>query len=390
MHYDSISSEIAARIVSSLKDSIQYDITFIDTKGTIIACTDPIRVGKVHGGAVDMLANDMQTLVVVDDTSYPGSRSGINMRLSLNGRTIGIVGITGIPDEVARYGDVIRRMTELMLLKEQHDRQMLQQSFDINRFLSRWVQETVPLNDEFLLTGLKLGIDVTVMRRVVIAQQDPRESRGNTSLHGSCSETKHFINQLLQKALGEDFRNLYYFDGSMLIMLLKEENEDALCRFLMSFRQEVLENTNITLCFSCDNVSSSKWDVRNAYQRALQTMRERRPMEPISIYKNLCAAQLLRYVPKDIRRKYISKIFPGQTAQQIGEWCRLIDFVLDNNGSINAIAEQLYIHKNTVQYRIKKLENISGLDCRSAHDIPALYIAKVLWEQQNDESDDIK
>ena len=119
MQIDSISNKTAAKIVSSLKDSIQHDITFMDTQGTIIACTNPDRVGILHGGAVAMLERGLQTLVVPDNIAYPGTRSGINMRLCMNEKTVGIVGITGPPDEVARYGDVIRRMTELLLLQEE-------------------------------------------------------------------------------------------------------------------------------------------------------------------------------------------------------------------------------------------------------------------------------
>ena len=177
---DSISKETANKIVNTLKDAIQHDITFMDTQGCIIACTDPARVGKIHGAAQEMLKNHQRTLVVLSDEFYEGTRSGINMSLNFHDKVVGIVGITGCPDAVEPYGEVIRRMTELMLLEDEHNRKMAQHRYNIERFLHQWVQENVPFSDEFMRCGLTLGIDCSILRRVIVAVPDmePQEENG--------------------------------------------------------------------------------------------------------------------------------------------------------------------------------------------------------------------
>ena len=49
-----------------------------------------------------------------------------------------------------------------------------------------------------------------------------------------------------------------------------------------------------------------------------------------------------------------------------------------SNGSINAIASELFIHKNTVQYKINKIISRTGLDPRIMSNLTSLYLAG-LW-----------
>ena len=71
---ESISKETAGKIVSVLKDSINHDITFMDTTGHIIACTDAKRVGNMHNGPIALLKGNLPMLAVYNDHDYPGTR----------------------------------------------------------------------------------------------------------------------------------------------------------------------------------------------------------------------------------------------------------------------------------------------------------------------------
>jgi len=52
-----------------------------------------------------------------------------------------------------------------------------------------------------------------------------------------------------------------------------------------------------------------------------------------------------------------------------------------NNGSINATSEELFVHKNTLQYRLKKVKEITGYDPRKLRDFTILYLAILLYKQ---------
>lgn len=52
-----------------------------------------------------------------------------------------------------------------------------------------------------------------------------------------------------------------------------------------------------------------------------------------------------------------------------------------NDGSINLTSKELYIHKNTLQYRLKKIKELTGYDPRKLRDFSILYIATLLYRQ---------
>ena len=60
---------------------------------------------------------------------------------------------------------------------------------------------------------------------------------------------------------------------------------------------------------------------------------------------------------------------------QIREFIALLDAWFAAEGSVSAASAALYIHKNTLQYRLKRLAEISGLDVRLPSQAPALYLA---------------
>lgn len=57
------------------------------------------------------------------------------------------------------------------------------------------------------------------------------------------------------------------------------------------------------------------------------------------------------------------------------EFVLLLEAWFAAEGSLNTAAQNLYIHKNTLQYRLKRLAEISGLDARRPSQAPALYLA---------------
>ena len=98
-----ISRAMAQQIVDTVKDVCSQNINFIDEKGIIVASTDRDRVGTYHevGYRVVLEGN---TIEVTDDNSFRGTRKGINIPITYNGRIIAVIGISGEVEEVRISG----------------------------------------------------------------------------------------------------------------------------------------------------------------------------------------------------------------------------------------------------------------------------------------------
>jgi carbohydrate diacid regulator len=84
---------------------------------------------------------------------------------------------------------------------------------------------------------------------------------------------------------------------------------------------------------------------------------------------------MLDHVSREEKQAFLRKLFPGCSTDQIREYILLLDAWFAAEGSLSAIAQTMFIHKNTIQYRLRRLAEITGLDVRKPSQAPALYLA---------------
>lgn len=133
-----ISKDFAQSIVTEMKKIINQDLNYINVDGTIIASTDKNRIGTFHE-AGKLAAMNEKNIVIEYDEQYRGSRKGINLPVYYNNEVIGVIGITGEREEVEKYGKIIKRMTEILIIefsmKELENKEIEQQRLMLENIL---------------------------------------------------------------------------------------------------------------------------------------------------------------------------------------------------------------------------------------------------------------
>lgn len=94
--------ELAAELVEVTSSLVSgRTINVMDTEGIIIASTEKRRIGTFHQGAREAVLTGKLVNIRKDQLDrYPGAKEGCNMPLRVNGSIIGVVGIYGDPDEI--------------------------------------------------------------------------------------------------------------------------------------------------------------------------------------------------------------------------------------------------------------------------------------------------
>ena len=110
-----ISPQHAQHIVDEMKRSIHRDMNIMNCQGIIIASTNPSRCGQLHQGASQLIAQGLRQKTVWQDDPAQGVQAGINLPIVITGELAGVIGITGAPEEVGIFGEIIKRMTEILL-----------------------------------------------------------------------------------------------------------------------------------------------------------------------------------------------------------------------------------------------------------------------------------
>ncbi|MGN0969664.1 MAG: PucR family transcriptional regulator, partial [Evtepia sp.] len=89
------------------------------------------------------------------------------------------------------------------------------------------------------------------------------------------------------------------------------------------------------------------------------------------------------------KQEYLRKIFRGCTAEEVADHVALLEVFFAVEGSLQRAAQRLFIHKNTMQYRLKRLAEDTGLDVRKPSQAPSLYLAMLLYLDLSRGDDDL-
>lgn len=366
-----ISRTSAQQIVEEIGKLVRQNINLMDETGHIIASNDPSRVGKFHPGAYEVLTKHLSELYITGEWEQSDNRvrQGINLPIEVEGQLEGVIGITGLYDEVIQYGQIVKKMAEI-LVKERiaMDEQRLDQRIR-TRFLEEWIMGNGLANLQSLSErGFSLGIDIRIPRRCVVVSPRHLESYLNSM------EGQVFLEQVESVVTAQLPRSsMVLRNAGRQILLLPNRSDRELITLCQKLTDAVSRRLNVQLVCGIDGRAS---DIHTACIQANRAWRfANHAVQQIVVFDSLHAELVLDHIPKDRKQSYLHRIFPDCTTSQIREFISLLEAWFAAEGSLGAAANALYIHKNTLQYRLKRLAEISGLDVRLPSQAPALYLA---------------
>ncbi len=96
-------------------------------------------------------------------------------------------------------------------------------------------------------------------------------------------------------------------------------------------------------------------------------------------YENLGIGRLIYQLPINLCRIFVKEVFKDVLPEDIDEEILVtVNKFFENNLNVSETSRQLYIHRNTLVYRIEKLEKAIGLDMRNFDDALTFKIASMV------------
>ncbi|MFT0869638.1 sugar diacid recognition domain-containing protein [Pseudomonas sp. CAM1A] len=112
--------DLAQDIVDRAMAILPCNVNVMDSQGLILGSGEAERINTRHEGAQLVLANGRIVELDVEAAKcLKGVQPGVNLPLMLDGRLIGVLGLTGDPRQLRTYGELVR-MTAEMLLAQRH------------------------------------------------------------------------------------------------------------------------------------------------------------------------------------------------------------------------------------------------------------------------------
>lgn len=354
-----LSKTIADQIVSQLSQIIEQHINVMDTQGMIISSTDPKRIGTFHGGAQKIIAEKLSELMIVNDSEYLGAKNGINLPIEFNNEIIGVIGMTGNYDLVYKYGQIIKKMTEILLLDTYLREQSTIEQKARDRFLEEWIFGRYEINypDEFQTRAISLGIDVKTPKRILVfALRSSDHSMISDQIQTNIS---HRIRAFL-KTIPQAF---LFRTATLYICVFNQQEDHVIHQIAEHIYAMVKEN------FKCDPYigidSNTVKPITRSFKNAnLALQLALKSDHPIQVFDTLNFDLYITRMSENDRVQFIENLFPNQTLDEIGHHVEALRTLYQAEGSIQLASDLLFIHKNTLQYRLNKIEQLTTHDPR--------------------------
>lgn len=374
----------AQKIVNKLMNILGKNINIMNKDGIIIASGNKGRIGDFHGAAKDAVEQKSEIIVNEENSlKYEGSKAGVNIPIYYKREVIGVVGITGEPSEVKGYGLIVKELVELMIHEDERRKFELFQSRAIKSFAKELVKYHSEEDYQVLSSRAKLVQFNFDIPRILISIEI---CDFNNIIAAYMEDTEVMIQRLKQQIIDEisSISNpeidivLNMVEDEFVIFKSGYEDIDNYCTKL----KEILwDNLGIKVYIAVGGVCRNLKQYHAAYLLATDTLNigRRINQDKLIYFSGDYKLQLLiSSINKEQKQQFLSSfgtLFNNKDDESTKELLNTIKFYFENKMSIKDTASALFVHRNTILYRINKFIEIYNIDVTDPYQCMMVYIA---------------
>ncbi len=357
MAINKIKLRFAQEIVDAVKEVVDKNINFIDINGIIIASTDKERINTFHEAGYKSIST-LKNITVNGDDEYKGAKKGINYPIVISNEAVGSIGITGEPDEVSRFGFLVTKITEIFIKEQQLNYRYEYDKHRINHVVKSLIYDSIEDKKEIENILDEFGIELEEKFAVVIFKiakfNDVRE----------LEKVENDIKSVL-KDIGNIFK-IYVYPNEF-IALVNEVKYNKLRKIYMN----TLKKYEGSLTGGVGRLKDL-YDTHKSYSEARSALKySAKNHEILTYFDTLSLELILESIDEEIKEQYVDKVL-----KELDEGEReLLRSFYRNEMSLKSTSEELFIHKNTLQYRLEKIYQKTGFNPRSFNEAVVFYLA---------------
>ncbi len=351
--------DLAQDIVDRAMAILPCNVNVMDSQGLILGSGERERINTRHEGAQLVLANGRIVELDTDAAKcLKGVQPGVNLPLMLDGRLIGVLGLTGDPVQLRTYGELVR-MTAEMLLAQRHlqveQQWRRQRCDDLLALLLGGSGDSPRLLDEAQQLGLK--------------PQLPRVPCLFELRSGPPAEA-------LSAWLLSRYPESWCVSPSRESLLWCRPASVALdeSRLFERLQRHGWEVERLAL----GSVAQSLEQLRRGYRRVRDLLAYGREVLPderlLSLARYRLPALLWRHRNDDALDELLEPLLrirakdgSGQLLPTLRAWCA-------HDGQSQACADALGIHRNSLRYRLERVAELGEVDPLRLEGMLSLYL----------------
>jgi carbohydrate diacid regulator len=395
-----ILEHIAQDIVEKTSEILQYPISITDNEGIIIGSTDKSRIGIFHQPSLEVIKKN----VVVDCKNEIEKKilPGVSAPLKFNNKVIGVLGIVGDPREVEKYVQLVKNQVEMMCQEAFRNEMFELKEKMVEMFVHQLIhynQKESEINDHLLKYAKLLEIDLHTNRVCLIidiSSLPEKISTKSDELFGSFPfqyfqrEVLSFLHLIFQENKDDivSFLNLERF------IVIKSLPYKQSFTSLIESLEEKLKKINsfletkyrVSASIAVGDISNSLSGISESYQNTLKAMNIGLRFEKesnIHVYNE--RETLFRVLPgeltSDYQKKLLELISPFLEHDNYDVLASTFIGFCKYSMNLSVASRNMFIHRNTIIYRLEKIGEITSLNTSSFEHCMLLYTAIQCYEE---------
>ncbi|SER83397.1 CdaR family transcriptional regulator [Salipaludibacillus aurantiacus] len=371
---DIFSADFAQHTVKEMDKIIPYNINVMNADGVIIASKDHERIGTFHEGALRAI-QEQRTVRIYPNETFQGAKEGINMPILFQNSVLGIIGITGHPDEVESYGNIILKMTELMINEAYIKRTLQLETQAKDSFIQEWLLEQYTDEQTLKLRGETLNVNVDYTRAALVFQLNDENNLYTDLERQSWMENTLTWIRRQSDSHSQDLFLSWRTNQLVFLPSINDATEESTAQKLIDLMSRRAEGTPFKLTCGVGGKNKGIQGTIQSFKEAGHALELTQKQQPFVYYNQLGAESLLIYLADENQIDFITRHFPFMLKEEHKSLLHTLDVFFQHDQSIEKTKEALFIHKNTLQYRLKKIESLTGYNPRSFREGLLFYLA---------------
>ena len=336
-----MSNRLFQGIIHQMKDAVDRVIGVLDENGIIISCSDLSKIGGTRQGVRDELSYTSETVMSGGYTYKP---------IGSGAKTEYIVFVEGEDKQAERLAAILS--ISLGSIKGLYD-----DKYDKASFIKNVILDNI-LPSDIYLKSKELHFSNDDMRIVMLIK--------------FIGKNEIIPYQMVQNMFPDKNKDYVISVGESDIVLVKEVKPNYDTRAIEKIAQSISDTfgtefyTKVSIGIGTA-VESIK-DLARSYKEAQVAIEVGKVFDTeknIVSYENLGIGRLIYQLPTTLCEMFLSEVFKKGSIETLDrETLLTIQCFFENNLNVSETSRKLFVHRNTLVYRLEKVRKLTGLDLR--------------------------
>jgi len=345
-----LTTQVIQTCIDDLKNITKVELAVIDSSGSLIASTGTKKDFPVE--AIDRFVESEAESQTIGEHHY--------IKVSSEDEVSYIVVCNDATDHVMIAKIAVKQLENLLVA--------YREKIDKNNFFQNLLLDNLLLVDIYN-RAKKLHLEISERRAVILIEVQKEKDNG----------TLEMLKNMFSQQSG-DFVTAVD-EQNMIVIKRLESNQDYSDLEEIAMTIHGMLNTEIMVNgkIAYGTIVSELKDVSKSYKEAKMALDVGKIFyadKDVVAYNTLGIGRLIYQLPINLCKMFIEEIFGDNIPNELDEeTLNTIDEFLENSLNVSETARKLYVHRNTLLYRLEKLEKTTGLDIRVFEDALTLKIA---------------